>query len=913
MENIIQKFQELYPFPLDDFQIKACESLLNRESVLVTAPTGSGKTVIAEFTIFEALDRNLRVIYTTPLKALSNQKFKDLSEQYGASNVGLVTGDVALNSDAKIIVMTTEILRNILYQDIRRLDEVLYIILDECHYMNDRERGTVWEEIIIHAPKHLLFVALSATVSNANEVSNWITSIHNKTTLIEHPFRPVPLEHFYYSSSNLSKILNTDGTISSKILKKIDDDSHEKRNINPIILVKKLQERNLLPAIYFVFSRKGCDINLLDCLNSRLNLVTREEKQEIQEIVKKVEAENPMLAEASPITKKLLRALQEGIAVHHAGLVPVVRFLVENLFQRNLLKVIFATETLAAGINMPARTTIISSLSKRGDFGHEILSANSFKQMSGRAGRRGKDTIGYCVVVNDGKQPLSEAIRLVQSEPDPIKSNFTLSYNMVLNLLKNYNYKDINETLQKSFGQYLANKEIIDLKLNLDKKEEKIEKSFVPCKYKPELNINQMPLLAYEKIQDNINEQNSALRKIQKEYEDRLNQKMKDTLFSARKGSILIIKTENDFKLLACLISTYMDRNDKKFYVIVQSDKGVTRIRPIDCIYVYRDQKNVFLPDDIYADAYQLKLGAWLRDKRLGKLFNKNEQKRYMKNITVPNKYQDLMDEHHVEIYELKKQLNKHECSSCDILQEHLKEHREFIGIKDQIINIQKTIKEREDLYINNFNKMVDVLKHFSNLEKNSENQYVPNEYGLLTSYIRAENDLAISLVISQGLLDDLDSVECAAIISTLIFEPRRESYGDFDYLPRKIKNKLKQVNTIITEINSIHKNFGIDKEISLETDFIEIVLRWGHGESWKNLFYGNSLDDGDAIRGFRRVIDILHQLKNVPYIYEKTKKKFFEAIQLLDRDIISVNYEIETITETVSEDENQETELLSN
>ena len=365
--TVIKDFKKIFPFPLDDFQIDAIKSLLDGKSVLVTAPTGSGKTVIAEFTVFDALDRNLKTIYTTPLKALSNQKFRDLSEQYGAAYIGLLTGDTAINPDAPILVMTTEILRNILYQDIRRLDDVLYVVLDECHYMNDRERGTVWEEIIIHCPRHILFVALSATIANARELASWITSIHNKVNVIEHPTRPVPIEYLYYSNDKLQHLLTRNNEANTKLMRNSERQFFGRNRrvmVNPVSVLLNMHEKNLLPAIYFIFSRRGCDMNLTDCLTENISLVSKSERAAIREVVDKVARDNPSLLETSPISRKLLRALPEGIAVHHAGLVPILRHLVEMLFQKNLIKVVFATETLAAGINMPARTTAISSLSK---------------------------------------------------------------------------------------------------------------------------------------------------------------------------------------------------------------------------------------------------------------------------------------------------------------------------------------------------------------------------------------------------------------------------------------------------------------------------------------------------------------------------------------------------------------------
>jgi superfamily II RNA helicase len=887
-----------YPFPLDQFQIRAAEALLERKSVLVTAPTGSGKTVIAEFAIFDALDRNLKTIYTTPLKALSNQKFRDLSEQYGSNNVGLLTGDVSINSGAKILVMTTEILRNILYQDISRTDDVLYVILDECHYMNDRERGTVWEEIVIHCPSHILFVALSATVSNAKELAGWITSIHNQTVIIDHPHRPVPIEHLYFTKGKVISLLGKDGDKNTSIAKN-DMPYRKPSDVNTTLLLKELRDRNLLPAIYFVFSRRGCDQNLDNTLMAKLNLVTKEERNKILDIVKKVERENPSLYETSPITKKLMRALPQGIAVHHAGLVPIMRHLVEILFQKNLIKVVFATETLAAGINMPARTTVISSLSKRGDFGHEVLSVNSFTQMTGRAGRRGKDDVGYCVIVDDGKEPYSEAVRLVQSPPDNIKSNFTISYNMALNLLRNFTSEEIKNILRKSFGQYVSNKEIIDLKLDLEQQQQSIEKYITPCDYKPQLKVSEMPLIDYENILDSIAYQERHIRHLQEEFEDKQYQRMKDLLAQARKGSIIVIETDNGINVLAVLISTYSERsmkmqNGSNFYAIILTNKGVSRITPNQCVHIYKDTKHVFLPDDIYAQAYNIRIGSWITDKSLKKPFDKNENKRYLRNFSgleYPRYLKeeiDRLDEIHIKRF-------NHECHNCPILDNHLNSHQKFRNITKEISDLKENIEFRRQMYINEFRKYVNVLLHYEQLDQDSEGEYRPNKEGLITSYIRADNELAISLMLNKGLLDNLSPIEISGVIATLIFEPRRASYVYPDRFPRKVKTAIKNLEHIISDLKYIQELEGIEKNINVELEIVELIMKWAEGCNWKDLFNGNNLDDGDAIRAIRRIIDLLHQLKNIPDVSLTLQQKFVEAIYRLDRDLITVNIEEET------------------
>ncbi|MEZ0373807.1 MAG: DEAD/DEAH box helicase, partial [Candidatus Sericytochromatia bacterium] len=486
-KDIIARFKARYPFALDAFQIEASETLLDGRSVLVTAPTGSGKTIVAEFAIFDALDRQLQVIYTTPLKALSNQKYRDLLEHYPEERVGLVTGDLSINPSADVVVMTTEILRNILYQNPRRLDSVLYVVIDECHYMNDVDRGTVWEEIIIHAPSHLCLVALSATIANAEELANWISSIHNEMRVIEHLERSVPLQYFYFSEEKLLHVFNSKGKLNvllerlankqkeeKKLLHKDRRKGGGKRSRPETVpegrVLAALAQKDMLPAIYFIFSRKNCDESLSGCLDAGMDMTSAEEKKAIKQAVNQLLHEHPSLKETGHSTENLLMGLPLGIAAHHAGLVPVLRHLVELLFQRNLVKVVFATETLAAGINMPARTTIISSLSKRTDIGHRILTVNEFTQMTGRAGRRGMDKEGFCVILGSLYQSPYQALELIQGDYDPIGSHFTLSYNMVLNLVRHAERKEVRQVLQRSFGQYLSNKEMINLNLLLEKK-----------------------------------------------------------------------------------------------------------------------------------------------------------------------------------------------------------------------------------------------------------------------------------------------------------------------------------------------------------------------------------------------------------------------------------------------------------
>ena len=449
-----------FPFELDDFQKQACEYITEGKSVVVCAPTGAGKTVIAQHAIHLALENGTRVFYTTPLKALSNQKFYDFSEKYGDEKVGLLTGDTSVNRDAQIVVMTTEVFRNMLYGTnlgavSDNLKNVRYVILDEVHYMNDEQRGTVWEESIIYCPVNIQIIALSATVANADELTGWINTVHSGTELVNTDFRPVPLKYFYFDSSQPTSILplfTPTGQLNNKIKPErpmFNRGGRSKKQEKSYVkeIVKNLALKDMLPAIYFTFSRKKCDEQAEKCIY--LDLVTAEERAKIRQFVDEYIAENPYL-----YNNKQLEFLYNGVASHHAGLLPSWKNLVEKLFQQGLIKVVFATETLAAGINMPARTTIISSVSKRTDSGHRMLTPSEFLQMSGRAGRRGMDDVGYVVVVGNYFQSPEEVAQLVLSDANPLESRFSPSYSMVLNLLQRFTIDEAKDLIMKSFGYY---------------------------------------------------------------------------------------------------------------------------------------------------------------------------------------------------------------------------------------------------------------------------------------------------------------------------------------------------------------------------------------------------------------------------------------------------------------------------
>lgn len=497
----LDAFAARLKFPLDPFQRTACERLEAGRSVLVAAPTGSGKTTVAEFAVFlSRRESDRRIFYTAPIKALSNQKFRELCAEYGDAEVGLLTGDVNVRGDAPIVVMTTEVLRNMIYAESEGLHGLAFVVLDEVHYLGDRWRGAVWEEIILHLPQSVRLVSLSATVSNAEEFGDWMHAVRGDTDVVLSEHRPVPLyQHVLTSKSLLPLYVDRDGELSERgrlnpELIQLDRGgrrgTHERRahdrdagyeryrsgrerargrapirrsrRISHSDIARSLDETGLLPGIVFIFSRNGCDQAVRRCLTEGIRLTTREERDEIRRIVSSALAgmddEDLYVLGAS----EWVAGLERGIAAHHAGLLPQFKSVVEQLFQRRLVKLVFATETLALGINMPARSVTIERLDKFNGVERLPLTPGEYTQLTGRAGRRGIDHEGHAVVVwNDGVD-LESLAHLASARSFPVRSSFRPTPNMAVNLLQRLSFDQARDTLELSFAQFQADRAVVD-------------------------------------------------------------------------------------------------------------------------------------------------------------------------------------------------------------------------------------------------------------------------------------------------------------------------------------------------------------------------------------------------------------------------------------------------------------------
>ncbi len=759
-----------FPFELDDFQKDACETIDNGESVVVCAPTGAGKTVIAQHAIHRALEQGCRIFYTTPLKALSNQKFYDFGEKYGRDKVGLLTGDTSINRNAQIVIMTTEVFRNMLYGTnfgavADNLKDVKYVVLDEVHYMNDEQRGTVWEESIIYCPTNIQIIALSATVANCDELTNWINTVHSKTRLVNTDFRPVPLKFYYFDSSqpyNLLPLLTPNGKLNNKIRPEKPQwakgrDKRKKSYVKQII--SNLSEKDMLPAIYFTFSRKKCDEQMEKC--SGLGLNTRAEQEKIKAFIDEFISENPHL-----YGNKHIEYLIQGVASHHAGLLPAWKNLVEKLFQQGLIKVVFATETLAAGINMPARSTVISSTSKRTDTGHRMLTANEFLQMSGRAGRRGMDDVGYVTIVGTPFQSPEEVAELVLSDSNPLESRFSPSYSMVLNLLQRFNLEEAKELILKSFGYYSSDFRLKPILLLLEQYENEIqERSFI-CPFK----LSDQTLLEYDKLRFLYVQNRQTYKKILKQ------EKSKHRALSAE-------------------VKEFGERNK--------------------------------------ADLHKLQ---------------------------------------------------KFACDNC----KHYKKHAKNLEVIKRLLTkkhkLEKEIEKQKDIYWNKFLAHRAALQDYGYLD----NDY-PTPKGKTTSQIRSENELFLAEIVFSGVLEPLTPAQLAGVICAITTEELRM---EIPYIPfsEPVRKTLNHIRNIKRKLEKVQIRYDIEAPLNINPYFSSLIELWVEGAEWETVSEQIDIGEGDIVRAFKRVVDVLRQLTTIDNIPEALVFTAREAIEKILRAPVDVD-----------------------
>ncbi|MCY7333222.1 MAG: DEAD/DEAH box helicase, partial [Pseudanabaena sp. CAN_BIN31] len=746
--------QELYPFQLDQFQLEAIAALQAGKSVVVCAPTGSGKTLIGEYAIHAALASNRRVFYTTPLKALSNQKLRDFRQQFGDENVGLLTGDTSVNRDAPILVMTTEIFRNMLYgtpigEVGTSLTDVEVVVLDECHYMNDRQRGTVWEESIVYCPAGVQLVALSATVANSQQLTDWIHKVHGDTELIYSDFRPVPLEHSFCNNKGFFPLLDSCNQKINPRLKPLTNkplSKEERHKIVPAIgaVISHLRQRDMLPAIYFIFSRRGCDKSVTDLGN--VSLVTPPEALRLKPQIDAFIMANPEIGKPAHID-----ALYRGIAAHHAGILPAWKGFVEELFQQGLIKVVFATETLAAGINMPARTTVISSISKRTDRGHRLLNASEFLQMAGRAGRRGMDEVGYVVTVQTPFEGAKESAHLATSTADPLVSQFAPSFGMVMNLLQTHSLDQARDLVERSFGQYLADLNLAPQIQNLEAVMEQI------AKLESDLaNVDLKQLEVYDKLRDRLREEKRLLKMLAQQSEEmRLNDLASYAPYLLS-GSPLTIRTNRGIIIHTVLAAKVQGSGQFPWFVCLGRDNRWYTVGYKDIVQVGTD---LLLNGDI---EYPANLSL-----RPGQFIDGDEASFAIAQIIKPLPESELAPEvlkQQARVVAIDSEMHQHPVAEMKDRGAVFKKVNRLEQLQRQIEFQQKVVNERRQRHWQEFMSLVNILQAYNCLEETQ-----PTDRGKVVAALRGENELWLALSLMSGELANLAphhlATVCAAIV----------------------------------------------------------------------------------------------------------------------------------------------------
>jgi superfamily II RNA helicase len=870
--------KQLFPFDLDSFQLQAIDALNHGKSVVVCAPTGSGKTLIGEYAIYRALSENKRVFYTTPLKALSNQKFRDFRDQFGLDQVGLLTGDISINRDAAIVVMTTEIFRNMLYgteigDTGTSLQAVQAIILDECHYMNDRQRGTVWEESIIYCPKNIQLVGLSATVANGEQLTDWIDQIHGATELIYSDFRPVPLDFHFCTLNGLFPLLNELRTAIHPRLKTRrkppqEQKGQKKKAKVPSITstVSHLQQRDMLPAIYFIFSRKGCDKAVQEV--SGLSLVTLEEEFRLRSRIDAFVAANP-----EAIRTGHLEPLYRGIAAHHAGILPAWKSLVEELFQQGLIKVVFATETLAAGINMPARTTVISSLSKRTDSGHRLLNASEFLQMAGRAGRRGMDALGHVVTVESPFEGSKEASALALSKPDPLVSQFAPSYGMVLNLLQKHSLEEARELVERSFGQYLST-------IHLSPQQSAIaELTQAVTSVQTQLaQVDVAMLNDYAKLQGRYKEEQRLLKILQQQAEESLSGDLRVAASFAVAGTILSIRGrhEADGRFQSTVLVTKLPGSGQFPYLVCLSqDNQWSVVTPKDVFRLHQEFGRLAAVDTLLPPKTLVPRPGSI-------LVGGEESLPIAQQIPVLPTLEALAPEvkaQQQQVDAVADLLDQHPASRLNNPNRLLKQQQQLEQWQAELCDRKAKYDQFSHRYWQEFVNLMTVLEAFDCLADNK-----PTATGQMAAAIRGDNELWLTLALTSGELDGLAPQEFAAACAAIVTEAARPDSWVRYRTSDAVEDALEGLRSTRRQIFQQQRRHQVVMPVWLEWDLIALVEQWALETDWSELCNNTSLDEGDVVRLLRRTLDFLSQIPYVPFLSEEVKTTARQAAYLINR-----------------------------
>ncbi|OIN81571.1 DEAD/DEAH box helicase [Mycobacterium malmoense] len=886
----LARFTAELPFALDDFQRRACAALEQGHGVLVCAPTGAGKTVVGEFAVHLALAAGGKCFYTTPLKALSNQKHTDLTARYGRDRIGLLTGDLSVNADAPVVVMTTEVLRNMLYADSPALQGLSYVVMDEVHFLADRMRGPVWEEVILHLPDEVRVVSLSATVSNAEEFGGWIQAVRGDTAVVVDEHRPVPLWQHVLVGKRLFDLFDygsdqpgatREPRVNPDLLRHIVHRREADRMSDwqprhgrggrggpsrprfyrpparPEVIAT-LDSQGLLPVITFVFSRAGCDAAVGQCLRSPLRLTTEEERAQIAEVI---DHRCGDLADADLAVLgyyEWREGLMRGLAAHHAGMLPAFRHTVEELFTAGLVKAVFATETLALGINMPARTVVLERLVKFNGEQHVPLTPGEYTQLTGRAGRRGIDVEGHAVVLWNPSEETTEpsaVAGLASTRTFPLRSSFAPSYNMTINLVHRMGPEQAHQLLEQSFAQYQADRSVVGLVRGIDRGKRMMHEIAA------ELGGPEAPILEYARLRARISEMERAQSRA-----SRLQRRLaaSDALAALRRGDIINI-THGRRGGLAVVLESARDSSDPRPLVLTEH-RWAGRISSADYSGASAPVGSMSLPKRVEHRQPRVRrdLASALRSAAAG--------------LTIPAGRRGPTGDkdgafHDPELASLRSQLRRHPVHNTPNLEDRIRQAERYLRIERDNAQLEKKVAATTNSLARTFDRIVGLLTERDFIEGPATDPHVTDD-GRLLARIYSESDLLIAECLRTGAWAGLKPAELAAGVSAVLYEARG---GDgpgaafaAEVPTQRLRQALQQTSRLSTALRADEQAHRIAPSREPDDGFVHVIYRWARtGDLAAALAAadvtgaGSPLSAGDFVRWCRQVLDLLDQVRN--------------------------------------------------
>lgn len=859
---------------LDDFQIAGCEAVEADRGVLVCAPTGAGKTIVGEFAVSLALSRGTKCFYTTPIKALSNQKFHDLVAVHGEDAVGLLTGDQSINPEAEVVVMTTEVLRNMIYAESTTLNRLTHVVMDEIHFLADQDRGAVWEEVILNLDDSVNIIGLSATVSNSEEFGRWLTTVRGDTEVIVSEHRPVPLDQWMMVGPRVYELFEGD-RVNGQLLHQIGriESSHDRyKPMGRPEVLEILRRRGMLPAIVFIFSRAGCDGAVQQCHRARLVLTTQEESDEIVEIVNKGVEDIPEEDLEILRFKQWRSALSRGFAAHHAGMLPAFRHIVEELFTKGLLKAVFATETLALGINMPARTVVLERLVKFNGEAHVDLTPGQYTQLTGRAGRRGIDTIGNAVVQWAPAMDPKAVAGLASTRTYPLNSTFTPGYNMAINLLAINGREESLRLLEKSFAQFQADGSIVGDVREIERDEEKlagITESIQAALERLAVPGGLDDLVEYVELRQELSH---AEREAKRQAISERGKEAVAVLARLQVGDVIALPGRKSPQLAVVVTPANQSKDPRPW---VTTERG----------WSGRIDGEIGVPPIVVG---QMHLPKNVRQhprrgtKYVVNQFKRNYYKR-PKNMKVRSRidptFRSAVVHHPVHAW------------PNDDRELLVSMAQEYSSLDSRLSKRKERIETATDTLGRTFSRILDLLEEMDYVEDGA----TVTDEGLRLAQIHNVSDLLVAQALKRGIWDELDPAELAGVVSSCAFENRKATHSSTDHVPTEnMAEAMNATYRIWAELAADEQRHRLPVTREPEAEFVTAMHQWTAGAPLAYCleaasYAGTELTPGDFVRSVLQTIDLLEQVAKTAYS-EDTKRNARRAIAAARRGVVALS-----------------------